>query len=139
MNKHGAELAAYPRGKRLRNEDYMSTAAQLRLEEHRANAVKLRKKHPELAPRDFYFDISQHVSHSRQPDGLLMRSATSSCIWSEAENRLLHPLEVWASQGPFACFRFSFMLCIKCREEGCLTDITFRVLRCTGNKKESIT
>ena len=104
VNKHGAKLAAHPRGKRLRFEDYMSTAAQLRLCEHRANAVQVRQKHPHLAARDFYYDISQHVSHSRQPDGLLPRPATSSSIWSEAENRLLHPLEVWASQGPHASF-----------------------------------
>ena len=100
INQHGANLAPHPRGKCLMCEHYMSTAAQLRLEEHRANAVHVRMLHPLLAVQDFYFYMSQHLAFSKLPDGMLPRSATSSSIWSESQNRLLHPLEMWASQGP---------------------------------------
>ena len=100
INTHGARLSAHPRGKRARASDYLSTCGQLRLEEHRNNAISVRSRFPSLHEVPMYFDISQHVSHSGTPNGFLPRPTTSSAIWSEARSRMVHPLEVWSSQGP---------------------------------------
>ena len=100
VNAHGARLAPHPRNKRCRPEDYLSTNAQLRLLEHRRNACAVRSKVPALHEVEFFYDISQHVSHSRSPNGWLPRPTTSSCVWAEGAGRLLHPLELWSSQGP---------------------------------------
>ena len=100
INSHGAKVPTHPRGKRLRPEDYLGCNAQCRLLEHRHNACSLRLRNPSLHSLDFFFDISQHVSHSRCPsNGHLPRPTTSSTIWSEAFGRMVHPLEHWLAQG----------------------------------------
>ena len=99
INAHGAQLPPHPRGKRVRPEDYLGTAAQCRLLEHRQHACSLRLKAPVLHVVDLFFDISQHVPHSRCPNGWLPRPTTSSVVWSEGLGRMVHPLELWSSQG----------------------------------------
>ena len=100
INKNGAKLSLHPRGKRHKCEHYLSVHSQLRLEEHRAEAVRIRREDPSLCAKHFFWDISQSVGHSRNPDSCIPRPTTSSIIFSEKAQLVLHPLEVWACQGP---------------------------------------
>ena len=100
INKNEAKLSLHPRGKRHKCEPYLSVHSQIRLEEHRAEAARIRREDPSLCAKHFFWDISQLVGHSRNPDSCIPRPTTSSIIFSEKAQQVLHPLEVWACQGP---------------------------------------
>ena len=101
VNSTRDKIQPHPRGKRYRAEDYLGTSYQCRLDMHREAAAKLRLRDPSLLNTEFFYDVSQNVTWSRRPDGLLPRPLCSSTVWCERLNRPICPWELLVAQGDF--------------------------------------
>ena len=95
----GQAIQPHPRGKQFRAEDLLPSGAHCRLVTHRMKASEVRANAPHLCSAGFFFDIGRLVSFAKKPDGLMPRQLTHSQIWSEADARLVTPIELLAAQG----------------------------------------
>ena len=106
VNKKGAQIPPHPKGKRFRRRDLLSVGNRSRLENHEEITGSLRHQYsvrphsvdPSVNRPQFY-DIMQNPTHHQSPTGKIPRPLRGSLIWCEAQERMVTPKELWASQG----------------------------------------
>ena len=92
-------IQPHPRLKQYRPEDLLPTGAHCRLSQHRMRGAEVRSQDPSLYGTTFYYDIGRLVNFSKRPSAVMPRQLTHTMLWSEGAQRLVHPLELLASQG----------------------------------------